>query len=99
MLHGAWPEWLLLVGGAARSWAVRQIAPTVFGQPVVILGSEELGASGATRQAGWTLTSTPEPPAWRAAAQVLHGEAVPSIRARFADARSRFPRKDPTDHS
>jgi xylulokinase len=63
MLHGARPERLLLVGGAARSEAVRQIAPTVFGQPVVILGSEELGACGAARQAAWTLTSTPEPSA------------------------------------
>ena len=92
MLHGARPERLLLVGGAARSEAVRKIAPTVFGQPVVILGSEELGASGAARQAAWTLTSTPEPPAWPTAAQVLHGEADPSIRARFDDARSRLPR-------
>src|SRR5215217_4722945 len=82
MLHGARPERLLLVGGAARSEAVRQIAPTVFGQPVVILGSEELGACGAARQAAWTLTSTPEPPAWRTAAQVLHGEAFhPSAHA------------------
>jgi xylulokinase len=99
MLHGAQPERLLLVGGAARSEAVRQIAPTVFGQPVVILGSEELGAGGAARQAAWTLASTPEPPAWRTAAQVLHGEAIPSIRARFAGARSRLPRWNPVDQS
>jgi xylulokinase len=99
MLRGARAERLLLVGGAARSEAVRQIAPTVFGQPVVILGSEELGACGAARQAAWTLTSTPEPPAWRTAAQLLHGEAIPSIRARFADARSRLPRWNATDHS
>ena len=99
MLHGARPERLLLVGGAARSEAVRQIAPTVFGQPVVILGSEELGARGAARQVAWTLTSTPEPPAWQTAAQMLHGEAIPSIRARFADARSRFPRWNATNHS
>jgi xylulokinase len=97
MLHGARPERLLLVGGAARSEAVRQIAPTVFGQPVIILASEELGATGAARQAAWTLTSTPEPPAWQTAAQVLHGEAIPSIRARFADARSRFLRWNATD--
>ena len=51
MLSGARPERLLLVGGAARSEAVRQIAPTVVGQPVVILSSEELGAYGAARQA------------------------------------------------
>jgi xylulokinase len=95
--HGARPERLLLVGGGARSEAVRQIAPTVFGQPVVILDSEELGARGAARQAAWTLTSTLEPPAWRTAGQVLHGEAVPFIRARFADARSLYLRWNATD--
>jgi xylulokinase len=97
LLHGVRPERLLLVGGAARSEAVRQIAPTVFGQPVIILGSEELGACGAARQAAWALTSSPEPPAWRTAAQVLYGEAVPSVRARFADARSRFVQWNATD--
>jgi xylulokinase len=97
MLHGARPERLLLAGGAARSEAVRQIAPTVFGQPVIILASEELGARGAARQAAWTLTSTPEAPAWQTAAQMLPGEAIPSIRARFADARSRFLRWNATD--
>ena len=97
LLHGARPERLLLVGGAARSEAVRQIAPTVFGQPVIILGSEELGACGAARQAAWALTSSPEPPAWRTAAQVLYGEAVPSVRARFADARSRLVQSNATD--
>lgn len=90
MQHGARPERLLLVGGAARSEAVRQIAPTVFSQPVVILGSEELGAYGAARQAAWTVTATLEAPAWRTAAQMLYGEAIPSIRARYADARSRM---------
>lgn len=90
MQHGARPERLLLVGGAARSEAVRQIAPTVFSQPVVILGSEELGAYGAARQAAWTVTATLEAPAWRTAAQMLYGEAIPSIRARYADACSRM---------
>jgi xylulokinase len=97
MLHRARPERLLLAGGAARSEAVRQIAPTVFGQPVIILASEELGARGAARQAAWTLTCTPEAPAWQTAAQMLPGEAIPSIRARFADARSRFLRWNATD--
>jgi xylulokinase len=99
MLHGARPERLLLAGGAARSAAVRQIAPTIFGQPVIILASEELGARGAARQAAWTLTSTPEAPAWQTATQMLPGEAIPSIRARFADARSRFLRWNATNAS
>jgi xylulokinase len=36
LLRGAPPERLLPVGGAARSDAVRQIAPTVFGHPVIM---------------------------------------------------------------
>ena len=89
MLRGARPERLLLVGGAARSPAVRRIAPTVFYQPVMIPGSEEFGAYGAARQAAWTLISTTEPPAWPVAeAQVFHTEAIPSLRARFSHARS-----------
>jgi xylulokinase len=89
MIHGARPERLLLVGGAASSQAVRQIAPTVFRQPVMIPPAEEFGAYGAAQQAAWTLTSTPEPPAWPVAeAQIFHTEAIPSLRARFSDARS-----------
>jgi xylulokinase len=88
MLHNGRPQRLLLIGGATRSEAVRRIAPTVFCQPVIIPGIEELGAYGAARQAAWALTSTPDPPPWRPAdAQVLHTEPVPTIRSRFADAR------------
>jgi sugar (pentulose or hexulose) kinase len=88
MLHGARSERLLLVGGAARSPAVRRIAPTVFSEPVMIPRSEEFGAYGAARQAAWTLTSTTKPPAWPVAeARVFHTEAIPSLRARFSLAR------------
>jgi xylulokinase len=88
LLHGARPERLLLVGGAVRSPAVRRIAPTVFSVPVMIPRAEEFGAYGAARQAAWTLTSTPEPPAWPTAeAPVVHTEAIPSLRARFSHAR------------
>ena len=91
MLHDGGPRRLLLAGGAARSEAVRQIAPTVFCQPVIIPGTEELGAYGAARQAAWALRSAPDPPPWRrAGAQELRSAAVPSIRSRFADARRRF---------
>jgi sugar (pentulose or hexulose) kinase len=88
LIQGARPERLLLVGGAARSAAMRRIAPTVFFQPVMIPRAEEFGAYGAARQAAWTLTSTPEPPAWPPAeAPVFHAEAIPSLRARFSHAR------------
>ena len=54
-------------------------------------------AYGAARQAAWTLASVLEPPQWRTAAQVRYAEAVPSVRARFADVRSRFQGRNATD--
>ncbi|KHL16393.1 xylulokinase [Mumia flava] len=49
---------VLLVGGAARSPAVRAIAPTVFGTDVWVPPTAEYVALGAARQAAWALTGT-----------------------------------------
>ncbi|GAB3747475.1 xylulokinase [Nocardiopsis nanhaiensis] len=57
-------ERVLLVGGGARSAAVRAIAPIVLGAPVVVPPVAEYVAIGAARQAAWTLAGTPDPPAW-----------------------------------
>ena len=56
---------VLLIGGGARSAAVRAIAPIVFGVPVVIPEVAEYVAVGAARQAAWALTSSTEPPRWQ----------------------------------
>jgi xylulokinase len=53
-----------LVGGAARSAAVRTIAPAVFAAPVSVPAPDEYVAIGAARQAAWALVEGPEPPAW-----------------------------------
>jgi xylulokinase len=55
---------VLLVGGGARSEAVRRIAPAVLGYPVVVPQPGEYVAVGAARQAAWVLTEAVEPPAW-----------------------------------
>ncbi|MCG5217560.1 xylulokinase [Streptosporangium sp. KLBMP 9127] len=85
---GLTPERVLLIGGGARSEAVRQIAPTVFGRPVVVPEPGEYVADGAARQAAWLLAGTPEPPGWESGA-TSHYEApaTPELRDRYARAR------------
>src|SRR5918994_699667 len=55
-------ERIILTGGAARSAAVQQIAPAVFGLPVTVTDVAESVSIGAARQAAWALTG--ELPEW-----------------------------------
>jgi xylulokinase len=76
---------VLLIGGGARSEAVRVVAPGIFGVPVDVPDPEEYVALGAARQAAWALAATPEPPAWpRRPAARYEGPYRPEIRERFA---------------
>jgi xylulokinase len=76
---------VLLIGGGARSEAVRAVAPGIFGVPVDVPEPEEYVALGAARQAAWALAGTPGPPAWpRRPAQRYEGAYQPEIRERFA---------------
>ncbi|SMC76778.1 xylulokinase [Lentzea albidocapillata] len=80
-----------LVGGAAVSPAVREIAPMVFGVPVTVPAPDEYVANGAARQAAWTLTGEATPPEWTLAESTRYeAEAVPEIRARYGDAAQRY---------
>ena len=56
---------VLLIGGGARSEAVRRIAPTVFGVPVEVPPAGEYVADGAARQAAWVLSGSDSPPEWK----------------------------------
>ena len=80
---------VLLIGGGARSAAVRAIAPQVFGRAVVVPEPGEYVADGAARQAAWALSGAPEPPVWAPArsAEVYEADPVPHIRERYAHAR------------
>ena len=60
--HGQTIERVILTGGAAKSAAVQQIAPAVFGLPVTLTDVAESVAVGAARQAAWALTG--ELPSW-----------------------------------
>ncbi|GAA1114964.1 xylulokinase [Nocardiopsis metallicus] len=84
-------ERVLLVGGGARSAAVRAVAPIVLGTPTVVPPAAEYVAIGAARQAAWTLAETAEPPAWTLGAP--EEESAPAtdvgagVRERYAEYR------------
>jgi xylulokinase len=85
---GARIERVFLVGGGARSIAVRTIAPTVLGHPVLVPPPGEYVADGAARQAAWTLAGEPQPPPWvRSGVETYDGTALPGVRERYAEAR------------
>lgn len=79
---------VLLVGGGARSAALREIAPTVLGRPVVVPPPGEFVADGAARQAAWVLTDGASPPHWeRPGSRRYEADPVPAIRKRYAEVR------------
>ena len=55
--QGIVPQRVLLIGGAARSRAVRAIAPEIFGLPVTLPDPAEYVALGAAKQAAWSLVA------------------------------------------
>ncbi|MET9343936.1 xylulokinase [Nonomuraea sp. NPDC003804] len=85
---GMSPERILLIGGGARSTAVRRIAPTVFGRPVIVPPPGEYVADGAARQAAWLLSGGAEPPTWSVGTPEVHeADVTPGLRERYAQAR------------
>ncbi|HEX5304320.1 MAG TPA: FGGY-family carbohydrate kinase, partial [Streptosporangiaceae bacterium] len=76
---------VILIGGAARSEAVRQVAPAIFGVPVTVPEPAEYVALGAARQAAWALSETAEPPSWPlpGASAEYTAEPAPEVRERY----------------
>jgi xylulokinase len=77
---------VILIGGAARSEAVRRIAPAIFEVPVTVPPPAEYVALGAARQAAWALSGAESPPQWPlpgSSAEYI-AEPVPLIRERYA---------------
>jgi xylulokinase len=86
--QGAAVRRVLLVGGGARSEAVRRIAPAVLGCPVAVPEPGEYVADGAARQAAWVLSGDSEPPHWAAAATTtFEADPTPAVRERYAAVR------------
>src|SRR3954447_8963853 len=85
--HGAAANRIVLVGGGARSEAVRRIAPELFGLPVLVPPPGEYVADGAARQAAWVALGAAEPPVWSAETpETYEATPVPLIREQYAAA-------------
>jgi xylulokinase len=98
--NGASANRIVLVGGGARSEAVRRIAPALFGLPVLVPPPGEYVADGAARQAAWVALGGDAAPTWSAESpEVYEDRSVPLIREQYAAARDavidRADRQDP----
>ncbi|WP_072804914.1 FGGY family carbohydrate kinase [Rhodococcoides yunnanense] len=79
---------VLLIGGGAKSAALRELAPAILGVPVVVPEPGEYVADGAARQAAWALAQTAEPPQWASAPmRTYEADSTPAIRERYAEVR------------
>jgi xylulokinase len=90
--QGVAVERVTLIGGAAQSPAVQQIAPQIFGLPISIPEPGEYVADGAARQAAWALAVAADPsataPAWSTTiATTLDADPRPVIREQYAAVR------------
>jgi xylulokinase len=80
---------VIMVGGGARSEAVRRIAPAVLGVPVHVPPPAEYVALGAARQAAWTLSQSDEPPAWSLGDTARYAaDPTPGVLERYRAAQS-----------
>ena len=85
---GLKPGRIVLIGGGAKSEAIRRIAPAVFGQDIVVPSDGEYVAIGAARQAAWVLSGKDRPPSWPATdAKTYTGDPQPVIRQQYAAVR------------
>jgi xylulokinase len=80
---------ILLIGGAAASRAVREIAPGLFRAPVVVPAPAEYVGVGAARQAAWALSGKQEPPTWALEIDSEH-TVRPSVEQAHADVVARY---------
>jgi xylulokinase len=93
---GLTPRRVVLIGGGAKSAAIRTLAPGIFGVPVTVPEPAEYVALGAARQAAWALAraeagpgagSGPadDLPRWPAArAQTCEAAPQPQVREQYA---------------
>ncbi|MBT0770792.1 xylulokinase [Kineosporia sp. J2-2] len=79
-----------LIGGAAQSAAVQQLAPGILGLDVLVPTPGEYVADGAARQAAWVLSGRDAQPEWSASGEprVLPvRELTPQVREQYAQVR------------
>lgn len=85
-------ERVMLIGGAAQSPAVQQVAAQVLGTPVSIPEPGEYVADGAARQAAWVLAAAADPeagaPSWSTTiATTLDADPRTEVREQYAAVR------------
>ncbi|RIJ78584.1 xylulokinase [Nakamurella silvestris] len=85
---GLQPRRILLIGGGAKSEAVRRIAPSIWGVPVDVPEPGEYVGRGAARQAAWALAGGATPPEWPAPpAERYEADVEPLVRDQYAQLR------------
>lgn len=84
---------ILLLGGAARSPAVQQVAATVFDADVVVPEPDEHVALGAAAQAARALGGGTDPGWEPVPATPCPGTTVPHVRDRYREAAGRLARE------
>jgi xylulokinase len=82
-------ERVLLIGGAAASLAVQDVAPALFGVPVSVPAPGEYVALGAARQAAWILAGGAEPPPWPVATTDITAAPTEAVRKTYGEIRDR----------
>ncbi|GGF93131.1 xylulokinase [Rhodococcoides trifolii] len=86
--QGATVRRVVLIGGGAKSEALRLLAPAVFGVPVDVPPSGEYVADGAARQAAWVLSGKDQPPNWEFSdVPRFEADPTPAVRQRYAEVR------------
>ncbi|WP_168581403.1 xylulokinase [Gephyromycinifex aptenodytis] len=84
------PQRILLIGGAARSSAVRQILPAVLGREVSCPAPREYVALGAAAQAAWALAGGDTPPQWsQTQLEVVGAAPTPQVLDAYRSLRDR----------
>lgn len=87
---GTAPAGITLIGGAARSQAIQQLAPAIFGREVTIAPEGEYVALGAARQAAWALSGAQQPPAWEiSGSRTVGAEPTPQVLEAYRELKDR----------
>lgn len=82
---------LVLIGGGARSLAVRKLAPAVIGVPVSVPADAQYVALGAARQAAWAFSGADDPPQWDLPDEQTYDAAVDTaVREPYAALRAKL---------
>ena len=80
---------VIMIGGGARSEAVRRIAPAVLGKPVHVPTPGEYVALGAARQAAWVLSGDDTPASWSyGVTSSYEADPTPEVLDRYRAAQS-----------